>query len=274
MTRFLALGLLAITPNEFAVGQERADREADRTFSQKVWARRAAIEADLENGTHDPWEGTFYDGSPFHGLARGWVISRKAGFVSNSRTTDMGTVKAGKDRIALTSESPHAGLVPIEYVVVPWDKQVFLIEPARMVEFCNDVNSGQLKYYLPMGSYLLRVDDFRKERPTGMPEVPAEYRDYLLARPITARVVAVGEAKEDVAVRGQAELMSGTVFSLSVGKKDGVRAGMRFYHEGDGSGRFFVISLTDRRCEVLQEGKARIEVGVGMTTTDPFYDRK
>jgi hypothetical protein len=38
--------------------------------------------------------------------------------------------------------------------------------------------------------------------------------------------------------------------------------------------RVSVISLTQSRCEVLQEGKARIEVGVEMTTADSFYDPK
>src|SRR5205823_9520862 len=122
---------------------------------------------------------------------------------------------------------------------------------------------GRLRRETPSGSYLLRAQDFAKPRPTGLPRVPAEYKDYLLAKPITGSVVRVGEDKEDVAVRGRPWLMSGTSLTLRVGKRDGVRAGTRFYPEQGtevavGSS-FYVISLTERQCELLQCGGDRRE---------------
>jgi hypothetical protein len=94
-------------------------------------------------------------------------------------------------------------------------------------------------------------------------------------------VLAVGEDKEDVAVRGAKWLWSGTSLTLGVGKKDGVRAGMAFHplrgpEAGDGS-HFLVISLAERRCEVLHCGgfrRARVGVGLRLSTADPYYDRK
>ena len=262
--------------------REISDKLYDE-FHAKIAPRRVMIEVDLKTGSHESWESTYYDGSPTRGFARGWIISRKKGYVSTSRTTDMGTVKVKGDRIALVSESPTNGwgLMPEEYVVVPWDKQVFLGEPNELLAFCNEVNSGQLRRYRPSGQVLLRVEDFDKPRPTGFPQVPTEYKDYLLKTPITGSVIKMGEDKEDVAVWGQASLRSGTSLSLNVGKKDGVRAGMRFYPE-QGSiqlagSRFYVISLRDRQCELLQcggEEKDRAKMGLRMTTVEPTYDRK
>jgi hypothetical protein len=66
---------------------------------------------------------------------------------------------------------------------------------------------------------------------------------------------------------------------LNVGKKDGVRTGMRFYAEQESKtalrSSFFVISLGDRECELLQRrdaGQERVKPGLRLTTTDPAYD--
>jgi hypothetical protein len=287
--------VLATAGPSAAEGPEAAPREREETaaesevrrkaleeFHSRIGPRREQIDADLKAGPHEPWEGAFSNGAPFRGLDRGCIISRKHGYVSTSRRVDMGVVKAKEDRIALYSEAPFNawGLIPREYVV-PWDGQVFLVEPDELVSFCNDVNSGKLRHETPFASYLLRVADFAKPRPTGMPRIPAEYKDYLLKTPIAGTVTRVGEDKEDVAVRGGRWLYSGTSLTLSVGKKDGVRAGMRFYPERDPEAAlglsFFVISLAERQCELLQCGsgrKDRAEVGLRLTTADLCYDRK
>jgi hypothetical protein len=262
-------------------GQDSGSSSDD--FYDKMPLRKRAIEAELKTGQHEVWESRFYDGSPFIGIAHGWIISRKTGYVSTTRRLDMGSVKVKDDRIALISEAPnHAwGLMPLEYVVVPWDQQVFLVEPDELLAFCNDVNSGLLRRHPPYGRHLLRVQDFHKDRPTGFPQVPIEYKEYLLRGAITGTVAKTGDDKQDVAVRGEKLLMSGTSVTLGVGKKDGVRTGMRFYPEREaktgGLSRFFVISLTDRECEVLQCGrdpKDLAKVGQRLSTRDPSYDQE
>jgi hypothetical protein len=260
--------------------QSQILRDSSEDFYDKIPARRKTIEADLGSGKHEPWESVFYDGSPTLGFVRGWIISSKKGYVSTTRRVDMGSVKVEGDRIALVSEAPANawGIMPVEYVLVPWDKQVFLVEPVRLLAFCNDVNSGQLRHCTPSGNYLLRAKDFDKERPSGLPRVPTEYKESLLQSPISGNVVKTGDGKQDVAVRGEKRLMSGTSVTLSVGRKDGVRTGMRFYAEQDlARSNFFVISVADGQCEVLQCGegpKARVNVGLRLTTTDHFYDRQ
>jgi hypothetical protein len=170
--------------------------------------------------------------------------------------------------------------MPIEYAVIPWDQQIFLVEPSLLIAFCNDVNSGRLRCWTPYGRYPLRVEDFDKKRPKGLPRVPAEYEQYLLRKPITGTVVTIGKDKQDVAVWGENWLMSGTSVTLNVGKKDGVCTGMRFYAQGDPETApwyswFYVISLGDRECELLQwdDKKDRAKAGLRLSTVDPLFNR-
>jgi hypothetical protein len=237
----------------------RRFRDLFGPFYSKIPAQKRKIKGDLKKGRHEPWEGAFSDGGPWAGLSRGWIISRKKGYVSTTRRMDMGSVKVKGNRIALVSAAPNNawGLMPVEYVVVRWDRQVFLVEPDQLLKFCNEVNSGKLRHETPSGGGILyRVKDFDKKRPTGLPYVPPEFKEYLLRKPITGSVVKIGEDKQDVAVRGKKWFISGTSLTLNVGKKDGVRTGMEFYPEGDsesvGFSRFYVISLAERQCELLQ----------------------
>src|SRR5262249_42877786 len=159
---------------------------------------------------------------------------------------------------ALVSESPAKpwGLTRLVYVVVPWGDRVYLVEPESLLDFCNDVNSGNFRAF-PAGGYLLKVEDFRKKA-SGLPQVPEEYKDHLLKEPVTGSIVQRHGEKGDVAVRGQKLLRSGFSVTLNVGKQHGVRTGMRFYPEEeqdqevfDVFRELFVISTTAKQCELL-----------------------
>jgi hypothetical protein len=112
---YLALTLPLIIGSDlsFEEGQVRAadkqrenSREAPEAFQAKIGPKKRKIEADLWVGPHEPWEAAFYDGSPSLGFARGWIISRKEGYVSTTRRADMGAVKVERDRIILISREP------------------------------------------------------------------------------------------------------------------------------------------------------------------------
>lgn len=252
-------------------------------FHAKVGPRKELIKKDKGEGFHELWEGVFATGPTFNHAGPSCMISRKHGYASTSRRIDMGYVKSEGNRISLVSEAPYNawGIMPREYVVVPWDGQVFLVEPDELIYFCNSVNSGRLRAQLPI-SFLLRVEDHHKPRPTGMPKVPEDYKEYLLETPITGKVVTVGDEKEDVAVRGDNWLKKGVSLTLNVGKNDGVRAGMEFYPEQDSGAlsgsSFYVISLSANKCELLQTGVKRQEnrakAGLRLTTATPLFDRK
>src|SRR5262249_22167762 len=87
-----------------AADRSEEAKKAFDTFYAKVWPRRDLIEAELKAGRRERWEGKFSNGSSF--FPQGWIMSRKAGYVSTSRLIDMGRVDTQGDRIALVSESP------------------------------------------------------------------------------------------------------------------------------------------------------------------------
>ncbi len=194
----------------------------------------------------------------------------------------MGRVEVEGDRIALVSESPTRpwGLKPLVYVVVPWGERVYLVQDDRLLSFCNDVNAGRFRRPEPTGLYPLRVGGSEK-KVAGLPRVPGEYKQSLLKKPIRATVMKVEGEKQDVAVLGVSYLMDGVALKVNVGKRDGVRTGMRFYREplDDAEPReeFVVISVTAKECEVLASGvskgaKKRPRPGMKLTTVDPLWE--
>src|SRR5438105_862216 len=99
---YLALILPVVISSRLSAGdgqggasakQREVCRETSDAFHAKIAPKKRRIEADLRVGPHEAWEGQFYDGSPTLGFARGWIISRRAGYVSTTRRVDMGTVK-------------------------------------------------------------------------------------------------------------------------------------------------------------------------------------
>jgi hypothetical protein len=267
-------GLLAAESQKKPSAKERD--APDKPFDDAFHAKRRSIEAEPKTGGREPWEGVFYDGSATLGFARGWMISRKIGYISTTKTYDWGTVEAKGDRITLVSEAPGKpwGLMPLEYVVVPWSTKVYLVEPDRIIAFCNAVNSGYLGRYPPDGRFLLRVEDFDK-KPAGLPRIPEKYKEYLLQQPITGSIVKGNWEKGDVAVLGQKCLRSGFAWTLDVGKKHGVRTGMEFYsvqeQHPDVFSSFCVISVTESQSELLEYSftkgaMSQAKTGMRMTT--------
>jgi hypothetical protein len=257
---------------------ESSDKMPTLYYFTHVKPRKELIEAELQAGPHEPWEGSFATYG-FHGPWRGWLITRKFGYVSTSRVVDMGTVEVKGTRIVLNSEAPGVRRPdrPV-FEVVRWGERAYLVKPTGFVEFCNDVNSGRVRahdQWWPT-TYLMRDGD-EKKKVDGAPEVPEEYKKYLLDKPITATATEAHGEKNDVAVWGQEYLFNGDVVTLNVGKKNGVRSGMKFYsQERDDWGHGYVISVAKERCELLVEswsfqGDKSAKPGVQWTTVDPRY---
>jgi hypothetical protein len=263
---------------------EDREREVWNKFLQRKATRDRQIVNDLRADAKEPWEGHFYPTTGFFGRPRrSWIISRKHGYVSRSKLIDMGRVEASGDRIRLISESPSDSWDKNhEYVVVRWSKRVYLVEPDSLLSFCNAVNGGSISKEKGQGSiYLSRHNDDEIEV-TGLPQVPSEYKEYLLEKPITAKIVRINDVKEDVAIRGWQFRYSGLSMTLDCGKRDGIRSGMEFFFL-DWKNRpysdVYVISLTERTCEVLvcgittKAGKF-FRRGVQLSTADSLQTAK
>jgi hypothetical protein len=279
---FVALGLPRMEAQEKASpppGSEHRQLPADYWYTH-VAPRTKRIEEELRAGPREPWEGSFVRPG-LHGPSPGWLISRKAGYVSLSHVVDLGVVEVHGNRIALNTESPAKpwGLERPTYEVVRWGNRVYLVEPDRLVEFCNAANSGLLRtpdrFFCP---FLMRDGDERKDL-TGRPEVPEEFRDHLIDKPINGVVTAQLGDKREVAVYGERLLLNGFAVSLDVGKRDGVRSGMTFFCGGDNRDVAYVVSVAERRCDVLvrdvkRAGAKSVQPGARWTTVDPLYSGK
>jgi hypothetical protein len=264
------------------VGQSAA------TLSDLADRREAAIRAELRAGRRELWEGSFYATTGFRGLSTGWIVSRKAGYVSTSRLLDMGTVEATGDRITLVSDFPikPAKRKFTEYVVVPWGERVYLVQPRLLLSFCNDVNSGSMRSPgETRGLYLLRVKDWER-KVSGLPKVPKKYQEYLLKKPISGTIVTVNGPREDVAVLGDRVSRSGLAVTLNVGKRAGVRTGMTFFAEREADRydlnvfQIVVVSVTAERAELLvvcednEKARKRFLSGMRLTTSDRIHQDK
>jgi len=109
-----------------------------------------------------------------------------------------------------------------DYVLYPitWGERTYLIYESGLGEFTDAVNLGieprdsnqQYDYY---GTFLLREGDEAKKT-KGVPSLPAQYKERVLAEPITATIVSVEtEGKEQIAI-------------IDKGRLAGVKVGTRF----------------------------------------------
>ena len=198
-------------------------------------ARAWQIKAELAQLKTHEWAGEYYEGDG-EGENISLLTAPKAGFVFRWQGClglyglNYGSVEATSGRLKLLFEHPNqrgiGGFEP-ELTPVVWGDRHYLIPPGEMHQFASDVNGGLEPRKEIYGLYLLRRGDERK-KVRGAPTIPAEYRGYLLAAPIRARVSSVGESRPD---KRYECLSKGRVTPviLDVGSGKGVKVGMEFY---------------------------------------------
>jgi hypothetical protein len=185
------------------------------------------------------WAGTYLAGTGFN--VRSLLVAPDSGYASEwwacvGADHDFGTV-AFKDfglRLTFTSANPNAGLAAIEpdMILVRWGERRYLVPAKRVIGFCNEVNQGSEPRTEAVPSfYLLRTGD-EKKKVRGLPELPAEYRDYLLLKPVEATVIAVG-AFTTRPSSGDWKYKD-TQVTLDAGAKQGLKARMELVVIGPG----------------------------------------
>lgn len=209
--------------------------------------RLAKINAEAAKLKDHPWAGHYFMGDGL-GLNIDLTLAPDSGFVYEWRgclglyDRNWGKVTRTDKGLELAFELPNAksGIrLPSTLVPVRWGKRVYLVSADDIVDFCNEVNAGDEPRAEPHGSVLLRVE---KELPPaeGRPEVPAEFRPWLLDRPIRAALAAPQEWKDEGKGRW------GLRVTLGAGTADGVRKGMAFhwsYHVAR------VTTVAEKSCE-------------------------
>lgn len=152
---------------------------------------------------------------------------------------------------------------------VKWGTRLYLIAENELLQFCNAANAGieprggdDDPDYSPFlrgayfGSFYLRDGD-EKKKAEGEPQLPEEFRRFLLKKPVNGTLLSVGG--------GQGEAV------VNVGAREGLRKGMLLFLESDGRDvppsreiGMKVLSVADDTAVV--HGQARAKVGDKVST--------
>lgn len=259
----LASSLLVASDADERVSGER--REAAAT-------RSSHIRAEVLKGDSPAWAGEYclgqFPGDHCHSPNLKLLLSPKIGFVFEAYAyrsvlfdVKYGAVETGDESLALTSDLPDN---PMWYmtedlsrlVPVTWDGRHYLIPVSRMADFLNYINAG---WRMSIDQhFLLRRGDENSPR-RGQPDLPARYKNWLLARPITTTIAEVGTRTS------YPGFYNATKVTLATGTEEGVWNGMRFYGT---SPRGFqisavVIDAAPRSCEAVLDSIQLQKVAVG-----------
>jgi hypothetical protein len=192
-----------------------------------IETKEETIKQALDRGPESEWAGNYYSQD---GLTAGTVLSwhPDVGFVIRWSTCSHGwresanhgaaMLKNGTITLSPELTATDGSVYQIGRTLVPvrWGQQHYFVWSDRLINFCyaviNSHNAPEVDAF-----FLKDVD--RDKRRDRLPNVPAEYRQYLFGKPIIA---TVSEVKPN-AQPGINELV------LNVGKANGVVPEMKFY---------------------------------------------
>jgi len=220
--------LLAASTTGAAERDERYLNKAEKAATNQ----REHIRAEIKNLKDHDWAGEYYAGDGL-GVNTSLAIAPGTGYVFEwhgcvglyDRNYGAVTKTNNRIRLSFTFENNRKGFQGIapELIPVSWGERSYLIPADDIAGFCNNVNGGREPRMHAHGSYLLRRGDEKKEV-TGFPNVPDEFRAYLLAKPIEATILAVGAYTTRPSVIDERD----TPVTLDAGTNKGVRVGMEF----------------------------------------------
>jgi hypothetical protein len=214
-------------------------------FSKESWRalekRTLVIKEEIDELKSHPWAGQYFYGnglSSFH-----LTVAPESGFAFYSQGCmgiyglNFGSVRKTGSTLELLLKEPNRPGDPFsisaELILISWGDRHYLVPPSEIVEFVNAINAGFEPRKSALGRFFLKKGD--EHRPaTGSPNIPTEYADYLLEKPIEGKVSSVQE------IRHEGEKMRSSVL-LNIGKAQGVRVDMRFYLQD--SSRFYAPAV-------------------------------
>jgi hypothetical protein len=221
---------------------EYGSEKLSKTNQITVKKRADIVKAELKTLKNHPWAGT-YSHSINPGAARQIVIAPKAGFAYTSISTCLDSLmdqnygdvtwKDGRLKLLPTLENDGRGFEwATEYFLIPWHDQYFLVPADEIIDFCNSVNRGGIGFYLRREEPTpTRMSPYvrRPLVPTGIPNVPDEFKLYLLKEPVDGEITAVGETKEIRKNHGRSEWsIWQTAVTVNKGSQDGMLPGIEF----------------------------------------------
>jgi hypothetical protein len=215
-----------------AVAADPEQAKHSATAERNAKSKRQAILGEIKKLADHEWAGDYYAGDGL-GVNTSVVIAPHSGYVFEwhgclglyDRNYGTAVWINGQIRLSFTFENQRKGFQGIapEFVPVSWGPRRYLVPADDLVSFCNDINQGREPRTSSHGSQLLRRGD-EKKSVTGFPKVPAEFEQYLLAKPVEATIIAVGAYTSRPSVVDWK--FKDTPVTIDAGKQQGVRVGM------------------------------------------------
>lgn len=185
--------------------------------------QRQIIRDEISSLPNHRWAGEYYEGDGL-GVNVSLMLAPKSGFVFELRgcmglyDVNQGQITDRFGALELAFRFPNQRKIFAQQLVpIAWGARRYLIASDKMIEFCNAVNAGQEPRDRRHGFYLLRRGDEAKQA-NGSPDVPDEFKCYLLSNPIEAQLIEVKER------RGKQ-----TRVRLNRGENDGLLSGMELH---------------------------------------------
>ncbi|MCA9253864.1 MAG: hypothetical protein R3E58_07045 [Phycisphaerae bacterium] len=267
---FASFGLPVVASAQESGGR---DSQRDKKFSDATkseWNdRHERIQHEIESLPNHEWAGSYYHGdglgvnasltmAPSNGFVFVWtgcmgVYDRNYGDVT---FTDQGTIQLTFEFV--NDEKGFQGVSP-EFMPIAWGERHYLIEPDRVIGFCNSVNSGREPREGARGFYFLRRGD--ESKPVdGMPPVDDFHKQYMPADAIKAQIIEVGETTSTTSKYGITTVTAKV--KLNVGSKDKVLPGMEFeLYAPD-------VARLGNRAKVLKVSESSCDAEVRYISTD------
>ena len=273
---------LAIILARLAVAGDQGDVKRSASAESTVRSKRQTILAEIKKSKNHEWAGEYYAGDGL-GVNTSIAIAPNSGYVFEwhgclglyDRNYGQVTWTNGRIQLSFTFENEREGFQGIapELVPISWGSRRYLVPADDVVGFCNDTNEGREPRNNSHGSYLLRRGD-EKKPVSGLPKVPEEYLDYLLAKPIEATIIAVGEYTTRPSIVDWR--FKDTPVTLDAGAKKGLRVGMELVvtqpHNVVESVKITRVEETRAEAVMIQAGEEETgpKVGWELSTQAPW----
>ena len=235
MLRFLRIAclILAFVP-ALAKGQELFDEQSLKERGAlspaqhtTLGTRRDSIVGEATNWLANEWAGSYaaadsptsstrFDWAPANGFLIWWsTCSHGWRDKINFGRVDFrdGVLRVTSD---LRSEGQKVYPLSGDLIAVKWGEQHYLVPLDRLIAFCYAVRNAGRSFEI--NEFFLKESD-REKRRFGLPEVPSDYKKYLVGPPIQATIIEVKSRQPTESKR----------FTLNVGRTSGVVPGMKFF---------------------------------------------
>lgn len=254
--------------------QALSDAELERlTKAERDVARprRARIREELKQAGLPRWAGEYgaSRGSLSFAVApsSGMTACKEVDVVGTDRWNDGAVVASGERWIDVEFVLPHEALfrydgerrvacVARRFYLTTWRDWDFLVPEHRMLAFCNVFNSmdDSRRRSKLFASFASKANGGAVEATSSeaerLPDVPTEFRKYLLDRVVTGKVLFVAAPVHDADFAEEAARFE-TIVTVDVGRKDRLLPGMLLsLAEIDGYGEGEILDTEESTARV------------------------